>query len=498
MTLFDDFFSHKIHASKEDWPDFLCVIAHVFNKHDGQEYDRQAIIKDLPKKRWSNIRQDAEFRDEISSYIPYLGVCHICPENRRWVLRMSETARQFLLAETPDVAAFLRLQLALFQLPMPLGISYLSNMELRQQANAKDRVRLMLNQRASAMPLQILVKALEAKAKMDSHDITEGRVSFDEMYTIANQSSIYQHANFSVDTVIDILSKIRKNEIKIIRGENRFTLLNHTELFCLKGKHIRLRSPVNSQDKETIIKQINEIVSSEIIDIHANYKNHIIDGNSSPDKMLNAWRNHYDAVNVLPHRSMKILSDDFSSSSYFSIINKKMVGYAPTRIFTDNVRPYSYNKNPNGQRNIIAHPDLTYIKRERRNAVHADMVIRMCEWLESLKARKVGDSIFIDLWAEMPNNTFYIFEVKSGGDGVLEQIRKGLSQLYEYRYRYKDKFDNPILCLVLPECPPLDWMPKYLCKDRNINLCILNEDSFEDPHFHNLSQAPIQVEISDD
>ena len=40
----------------------------------------------------------------------------------------------------------------------------------------------------------------------------------------------------------------------------------------------------------------------------------------------------------------------------------------------------------------------------------------------------------IDLFAKIPTDGSFIFEMKSGGVSLLDQIRKGLSQLYEYRY----------------------------------------------------------------
>jgi len=74
----------------------------------------------------------------------------------------------------------------------------------------------------------------------------------------------------------------------------------------------------------------------------------------------------------------------------------------------------------------------------------------------------------------------FIFEMKSGGGSLLEQIRKGLSQLYEYRYRYRNAIggDSVSLCLVLPENPTsIPWVTDYLCTDREINICWFDEDA---------------------
>ena len=69
--------------------------------------------------------------------------------------------------------------------------------------------------------------------------------------------------------------------------------------------------------------------------------------------------------------------------------------------------------------------------------------------------------------------------MKSGGESILEQIRKGLSQLYEYRFRYRGEIGEReiSLCLVLPESPTsIPWITEYLCEDREINVCWFEEN----------------------
>ena len=103
----------------------------------------------------------------------------------------------------------------------------------------------------------------------------------------------------------------------------------------------------------------------------------------------------------------------------------------------------------------------------------------MAEWLKVLGAQP-KENEHIDLFAEIPHDGSFIFEMKSGGDSLLDQIRKGLSQLYEYRYRYRAIIndDHISLCLVLPESPDvIPWITDYLCDDREINICWFNEDN---------------------
>ena len=77
----------------------------------------------------------------------------------------------------------------------------------------------------------------------------------------------------------------------------------------------------------------------------------------------------------------------------------------------------------------------------------------------------------IDLFAQIPSDGKYLFEIKSViGDNLLSQTRKGLSQLYEYRFRYKSEIGiDTKLCLVLPNEPTsINWLQEYLCVDRQI------------------------------
>ena len=63
-------------------------------------------------------------------------------------------------------------------------------------------------------------------------------------------------------------------------------------------------------------------------------------------------------------------------------------------------------------------------------------------------------------------------------NNLLSQTRKGVSQLYEYRYRYKDVIGYDVnLFLVYPEEPvAVPWLQEYLCKDRHIGIILFDEN----------------------
>jgi len=127
---------------------------------------------------------------------------------------------------------------------------------------------------------------------------------------------------------------------------------------------------------------------------------------------------------------------------------------------------------PYDRRREMSDPQLRRIKLQRRNLAHKELIDKMDAWLRRLGAQP-KENDHIDLFATIPRDGSFIFEMKSGGESIMEQIRKGLSQLYEYRYRYRGVIggNNISLCLVLPEAPPIPWMADYLCRDRDINIC---------------------------
>lgn len=106
---------------------------------------------------------------------------------------------------------------------------------------------------------------------------------------------------------------------------------------------------------------------------------------------------------------------------------------------------------------------------ERAEAAHTQLVNIVAE-----RVRQSGNlprcNQLIDL-ATRINNEPYIFEMKSlTPDNARSQIRRGLSQLYEYRYL--QNLPNANLVLIIERSIPdqLAWMAEYLEEDRDIGL----------------------------
>ena len=180
-----DLFSHKIHSSGDEWPDKLSELAAIFGEFDGELFDRAKfegrLRKISPRSSYLTGKggriDPSKFRDEISAYPAYLGLYFLEPSSSGWVVRVSATAKRFLLREEPDVASFVRLQLPLFQFPNAMGAAYrpFTN-NLRIQANARDRALEYIGQGIHLSPIRLIAVALKADAELRSLDLHQASV----------------------------------------------------------------------------------------------------------------------------------------------------------------------------------------------------------------------------------------------------------------------------------------------------------------------------------
>ena len=98
-------------------------------------------------------------------------------------------------------------------------------------------------------------------------------------------------------------------------------------------------------------------------------------------------------------------------------------------------------------------------------------------YLTDLVAKKIKNAgsiprknILIDLAAQVEKNK-YLFEIKSTTEkNVHSQIRRGVSQLYEYRYLQAVPDSKLVLVIEKPLIPNLKWISDYLIQDRGIYL----------------------------
>ena len=120
----------------------------------------------------------------------------------------------------------------------------------------------------------------------------------------------------------------------------------------------------------------------------------------------------------------------------------------------------------------FANPEETEALRENANLQHRTILNLLANRMRA-QGWNPESNIFIDLCCRSPQSL--LFEVKSCRPAnLLSQVRKGLSQLYEYRYRHAD-LHNAELVLALETRPSgdLEWIIDYIMEDRSINICWL-------------------------
>ena len=113
--------------------------------------------------------------------------------------------------------------------------------------------------------------------------------------------------------------------------------------------------------------------------------------------------------------------------------------------------------------------DVDLQKRERANLTHWNLVDAKSSFLNELDI-KFSDNKHVDLFAKAEGDVI-LYEMKSinpSGTNTVSQIRKAVSQLYEYRYNFK--VPNAKLCIVTNSELKGDnaWISDYLSKDRLI------------------------------
>ncbi len=133
------------------------------------------------------------------------------------------------------------------------------------------------------------------------------------------------------------------------------------------------------------------------------------------------------------------------------------------------LREYSFAARRSSQAKEFIRYEVKQARRDRANEAH----IRLTN-LVADKVRRAGSiprrNRLIDLAAQI-NRKMFLFEIKSSTPrNLTAQIRKGVSQLYEYRYLQGIPKAKLVLVVENPLTPPIRWAADYLIKDRGIFL----------------------------
>ncbi|MFT6909885.1 MAG: hypothetical protein ACJAS1_006612 [Oleiphilaceae bacterium] len=504
-----DLFSHKIHSSGEDWPNKLIDIASIFAEFDGKPYNRVAIerrLSEVSPRSTAVARDPSKFRDEISAYPAYLGLYRVEIVDGVWHIFLSNTAKQFLVSEEPNVAAFMLLQMILFQYPNGMGVAYRTGSNsVRIQSNTRDRTLSFISQGVHLSPFRLICKGLKADSIIREVNPLQAKLSLDEVFILANQNSTNYLTNPDIDEVINILKMARSGRLSAPKKyESRFHMLKHTE-FLMADKHgIRIRNALGKTDASELLQKLDVINSIETQFIG-------FDSARNSADLLNevsvcSWGKYFDGVKTLGSDTVNILTNE--NPNIFSEIeatrDTEFVGMKVIK--SDNIydlRAVDFSQNT-AQSNIRGNPvytdpELTKIRRQRANLSHKMLLEKLHDHLENLGATPLENE-HIDLYAELPSKDKFVFEVKSiTVNNLLSQTRKGVSQLYEYRYRYQNVIGYDVkLFLVFPQEPVVvPWLQKYLCEDRHIGIIWFDENDQVQysPHCEDIAKPLVKMEL---
>lgn len=122
--------------------------------------------------------------------------------------------------------------------------------------------------------------------------------------------------------------------------------------------------------------------------------------------------------------------------------------------------------------------EIDTAKTERANTIHEKLRSLIADRIRRCGTYPTSNK-YIDLAARISGQDF-IVEVKSSGGDVRSQIRRGIAQLYEYRYLQGLQNAKLVLCLEKPLAGADKWYLDYLIHDREISVIwdASNDDLF--------------------
>ena len=508
--MIDDLFSHKIHASRnfEGFIRKLIKLAAVFDRFHEQPFDKKSFNDALRILLGQGARDDP-FRDEYSIYMSVFGIGFIVWEEGRWICRLSETARKYLLGFEPNVEAFCRLQLALYQRPDARGQVYQSS-GLRLEPGSSAKHLELIRQSYRVCPFRLILRLIQAKAELRGESEDETQVSPEEIYAIINWKPVRTIPSPPIHVLKKGLSLFSSGKLVPPQiNRKSFKFLEVTNLIdCDAQDNIKLRALPLEIQRETRNRQI-----TAIRDLSTFYDE--FNSCSNKEEIINAirrgsWIRYFDACRALPSEAVEVITgQDFVGTisrgietSFDKVLPTAQAEPPRPKASEVGSTPIRTGVIPRPSRN----PEETRIIRERRNSYH-DLILQLLSKRIKQRGLRALQTPYIDLFTnvedtkksfgdqyciegsylegknlpyfprEQKEKVSFVFEVKSSDDQiVLDQVRKAVSQLYEYRYRYKEADLNAHVILIIAlqsDLSQIPWLIDYLLEDRQIGVCWL-------------------------
>ncbi len=302
------FFSNKIESTRDDWYGYLIRIARIFDSLDGTEYDREKLLDKFSEmsSRQANADRDvANFRDEFGAYGTYLGIYHLENIKGKWIIVVSNAAKQFLCGANPNAAAFCRAQLSLFQYPNGAGAVLNAYGTMNVQANSlSDTVREIRNG-VRLNPFRLVCRIVVSQVEIHHRALSSISIPYPVLFCMVNDDRINTTYNPSLQTIDAAFTEysapnadIAMNMDGLTNFKRNFHIFEKTGLFVRDARFGLMVAQVNYDATYACIKAVSEM------DVHFS----AFDGQyeSPEDNAIkaiiagDAWGKYYDAATLSP------------------------------------------------------------------------------------------------------------------------------------------------------------------------------------------------------
>lgn len=478
--MLDIFLSNKIPSTLEGWTDDLAVIATIYDKFDGKPYDYQELTEGFAEisHRQSGARDPSFFRDSHGAYGTNLGIYYLQHAGDKWIFRMNPNARVLLCGDYPDPQAYVRMAMTLLQYPHPIGVGYLRNGRLRRVGNALDVKKRHVGSGLQTAPFRLLLRVL--LALHGEHGPDAAYLDYNEIWHCLFRR-LDAVGTFDPDGSM-LADRIMGFRLNPVAGHDTDALRN---LHILKHTGILEREEVGEERGR--LRLLPEAGNPEgrmgraARAIAAMTSHYPIPRQEATKDEIGEWvlRSHYTsewgryfAGETIPAAAADAILDPAVLVEYSRPAEPAADLGAPLLDFSQQRRERArqLERRPSS-------PEEAEVLRERANLAHRTLLGLIKDRMLALPGYEPQFNKWIDLCSLGP--TKLLIEVKScHPSNLLQQVRKGISQLYEYRFRHEELRDSRlVLALETEPGDRLGWLVDYLVRDREICVCWLEGEN---------------------
>lgn len=309
------FFTNKIESTRDDWYGYLVRIAHIFYTLDGEEYNRDVLLKKFATMSGRDAtqaqRDSSNFRDEFGAYGTYLGIYHLEQRNGKWCVVVSDAAKKFLCCQNPNAAAFCRAQLSLFQYPNGAGFGISANGGQSVQGNIKADTLEEIRNSIRLNPFRLICKIVVGEVEINKKKFSDIAIPYPVIFCMVNDTRINHDFNPAVELVASVFSEycaagdnVEMDLEGLTNFKRNFHILEKTGLFTRDSKFgllIAQRNYAAAYDCIKVIANMDTVFDGfEALYDNPN-ENGVRDVISSPK-----WGQYYDAAKI-PAETLALL-----------------------------------------------------------------------------------------------------------------------------------------------------------------------------------------------